>query len=86
MQRILLAIAGVMALGFAAANLKSLSRRPSPSVLLSDLKLEQQADASGILGAPSKFKVTPQTVDYLTKLQKDGKVLIVDATGSIHIQ
>ena len=86
MRRALMAVAGVVALGFVAANLNISQPQAITDGVLTDLKLEPQPNTTGLVGGPSKFKVTQKTIDYLTKLHTDGKVIVVGSNGSIHIE
>jgi hypothetical protein len=48
---------------------------------IEELKLE--AVKSKVIGGPQRYKVTKATIDYLQKLMKEGKVIIVNNDGSI---
>jgi hypothetical protein len=56
---------------------------------LKELKFESvpapKVDGKSVMGAPPQFKVTKETIEFLTKLQKDGKVIQVDGDGKVEI-
>jgi hypothetical protein len=54
--------------------------------VLKELKFEQQPGDPKLIGAPPVFKITKDTLDYLQKLQKDGKTVAVQNDGSIKIK
>ena len=86
MKRALLATAAVLSLGFVSANLNISQPQAITDGVLSELKLEQQPDTSGLIGGPSKFKITHATLQHLTKLANEGKTIVVKSTGAIHVE
>lgn len=52
---------------------------------LGELKFESVAGKPGLIGAPSRYKVTKQTIEFLDKLAKEGKQIEVQATGQLKI-
>jgi hypothetical protein len=86
MKRTLMAVAGVVALGFVAANLNISQPQAITDGVLMELKLEQQPNTTGLIGGPTKFKITKATLDHLTKLHHDGKVIVATSNGSIHVE
>jgi hypothetical protein len=57
------------------------------SGVLTALKLESvpQKDPK-LMGAPPQFKVTKATIEYLQKLEKDGKVIEVQGNGELKVK
>ncbi len=53
---------------------------------LTELKFEEQPGDPKLVGAPPKFKVTKATIDFLQKLQKDGKTVEVQNDGSVKVK
>ncbi len=53
---------------------------------LKELKFDQLPGNPKLIGAPPEFKVTKETIDFLTKLQKDGKTIAVQNDGSIKLK
>ena len=86
MKRVLTTIAGMMALGFVAANLNISQPQAITDGVLQELKFEQQPNTTGLIGGPTKFKITHATLDHLTKLHNDGKTIVVNSTGAIRIE
>jgi hypothetical protein len=52
---------------------------------LTMLKFESVPGKPGLVGAPPKFKVTKQTIEFLEKLAKEGKIIEVQGNGSVKI-
>ena len=52
---------------------------------LADLKFEAVQQPGGLIGAPSHFKVTKQTIEHLRSLMKAGKHITVAADGKIAV-
>jgi len=50
---------------------------------LADLKFESVKQPGGLIGAPSHFKVTKQTIEHLRTLMKAGQHITVEADGKI---
>lgn len=50
---------------------------------LADLKFESVKQPGGLIGAPSHFKITKQTIEHLRTLMKEGKHITVEADGKI---
>ncbi len=86
MKRALLATAAVLSLSFVAANLNISQPQAITDGVLSELKLEQQPNTTGLIGGPTKFKVTHATLQHLSKLSNDGKTIVVSSTGAIHVE
>jgi hypothetical protein len=55
------------------------------SSVLAELKFESVPNKTGLIGAPPKFKITKQTLAYLEKLSKEGKVVEIQGNGSLKI-
>ncbi len=52
---------------------------------LAGLKFEKVEPKRGLIGAPSQFKITPATIQYLGSLMKQGKQITVAADGRIEV-
>jgi hypothetical protein len=52
---------------------------------LGELKFESVAGKPGLIGAPSRYRVTKQTIDFLDKLAKEGKQIEVQPNGQVKI-
>jgi hypothetical protein len=50
---------------------------------LADLKFESVKQPGGLIGAPSHFKITKQTLEHLRALMKEGKQITVEADGKL---
>ena len=55
------------------------------SGVLAELKFESVPNKTGLIGAPPKFKITKQTLAFLEKLSKEGKVVEIQGNGSLKI-
>jgi hypothetical protein len=53
---------------------------------LTELKFELQPGSPNLIGGPPQMKVTKATLEYLTKLLKDGKIVEVQNDGAIKIK
>ena len=49
-------------------------------------KLKLEVVKSKVIGGPQRYKVTKATIDYLQKLMKEGKVIVVNNDGSLTIE
>ena len=56
------------------------------SAALKDLKFEALPGNPKMVGAPPQFKVTNDPLDFLKKLEKDGKVIEIENDGSVKIK
>ncbi len=52
---------------------------------LTELKFEPLPGKPGLVGAPPKFKATKETIGYLDKLVKEGKIIEIQANGALNI-
>jgi hypothetical protein len=52
---------------------------------LTELKFEAVKSEGGLIGAPTRMKVTKQTIQHLRELMKAGKELTVAADGKITV-
>lgn len=52
---------------------------------LGELKFEPVSARSGLIGGPSRFKISQQTLDYLDKLAKGNKQIEVQANGQVRV-
>jgi hypothetical protein len=55
------------------------------SGVLAELKFESVPNKTKLLGAPPKYKVTKQTLEFLEKLAKDGQVIEIQGNGSLKL-
>lgn len=55
------------------------------SGILKDLKFESVENKSGVIGAPPKFKVTKETIEYLQKMQKEDRFIEVEGNGALKV-
>ena len=85
MRKIAYATFTFAALALMGANLIS-QHQAIVEGALTELKLKQLPGPPGIVGGPAQFKVTKETIAYLQKLQKQGKVIEARPDGSIHIK
>ena len=53
---------------------------------LAELKFEALPGNPKMVGAPPQFKVTKATIEFLQKLQKDGKVVEVGNDGAVKVK
>jgi hypothetical protein len=53
---------------------------------LSELKFESVPGNPKLIGAPPQLKVTKATIEYLQKLQKEGKIIEVQGNGELKIK
>jgi hypothetical protein len=53
---------------------------------LTSLKFESLPGNPNLVGAPPQFKVTKATIEFLQKIQKDGKTIEVQNDGSIKVK
>ena len=53
---------------------------------LKELKFEPLPGNPKMVGAPPQFTVTKATIDFLQKVQKDGKTIEVQNDGSIKLK
>jgi hypothetical protein len=85
MKRFLCATVAVVAVSLLGARHLITQDEALVSAVLTELKFESVPGKPGIVGAPPKFKVTKQTIDYLEKLLKEGKIIEVEGNGSLKI-
>jgi len=52
---------------------------------LTDLKFQVVKQEGGLIGAPSRLKITPKTIKHLRSLMKQGKELSIAADGKIEV-
>lgn len=53
---------------------------------LTKLEFESQPAAQGLIGAPPRLKVTQKTIDHLTKLMKENKMIEIQGNGAVEIK
>ncbi len=85
MKRLLCGLLVLAAAGSLGANRLITQDEALVSAALGSLKFESVPPPPRIVGAPPKFKVSKATLDYLTKLMKEGKTIEVQGNGSIKI-
>lgn len=85
MKKLLCAAVVLVAVGLLGANNLITQDEALVSAALKELKFESVAGKPGVVGAPPKFKVAKHTIDHLEKLLKEGKIVEVQANGSLKI-
>jgi hypothetical protein len=75
----------IVAIGLVAAKNLISQDAALISAGLRTLKFEPLAGKPDVIGAPPKFKVTRQTIEYLEKLRKDGATIEVQNNGSVSV-
>jgi hypothetical protein len=85
MKRIVCVAAMLVAVGSLGAKSLITEDEALVSGALTTLKFESVPGTPGLVGAPPKLKVTKQTIEYLEKLRKDGKLIEVKGNGSIQL-
>jgi hypothetical protein len=83
MKRFLCTSAVVACAGLFSATLYISETQAIVQSGLADLKFESVKQPGGLIGAPSHFKVTKQTIEHLRTLMKAGKQITVEADGKI---
>jgi hypothetical protein len=85
MKKVICVAAMFVALGLLGAKSLITQYEALVSGALTTLKFESLPGKPGLVGAPPKLKVTKQTIEYLEKLRKDGKIIEVQNNGAIQI-
>lgn len=85
MKKVICVAVMFVAVGLLGANSLITQDEALVSGALTSLKFESVPGKPGLVGAPPKLKVTKQTIDYLEKLRKDGKIIEVQNNGAIQI-
>jgi hypothetical protein len=86
LARVVLACAVVLVVGFALGAMFITQYAGLVSAALTELKFEAQPGNPKLVGAPPQLKVTKATIEYLHKLQNDGKIVEVENDGSLKIK
>ncbi len=81
-----LAIVAVSTLGITLGAMFITQNAGLVSAALQQLKFEELPGNPKLIGAPPQLKVTKETIDFLVKLQKDGKLVEVENDGSLKIK
>jgi hypothetical protein len=79
---VLLFAVAVGGVGFGANALVTQIQAAVNSALV-ELKFEPIEAKGGVIGGPSKFKVTQATLDHLAKVLEDGKTITIDSKGKL---
>jgi len=79
---VLVALAAVSSMG---ATLLISQSQALVGGALGELKLESVPNKSGLIGAPSRYKVTKESLAFLEKLSKQGQQIEVHANGELKI-
>jgi hypothetical protein len=74
-----------LAIGAMGATLLATQVQAAVDAAMIGLKLEVVPSSTGLTGAPATYKVTQRTVDYISKLLKDGKTITVNTDGTIKV-
>lgn len=48
-------------------------------------ELKMKPIPSKVLGGPQKYEITDETIEFLTKAKKSGKVVVLKSDGSIEL-
>ena len=83
---VFLCIALVIAIGLSLGAMFITEHAGLVSAALTQLKFEAQPGNPKLIGAPPQLKVTKATIEYLQKLQADGKIVEVENDGSLKIK
>ena len=84
--RTLFAALVVAMIGFSLGAMFITQNAGLVSAALMQLKFEELPGNPKLIGAPPQLKVTKETIDFLTKIQKDGKIVEVENDGSLKIK
>lgn len=84
MKKLLSMLVAVAALGLMGAKLIT-QDEALVSGALRELKFESVPAKAGLVGAPPRLKVTKQTIEFLEKLAKEGKLVEVQGNGALKI-
>jgi hypothetical protein len=79
------AVVVFVAVGLLGANSLITRDEALVSSVLTTLKFESVPPKAQVLGAPPKFKVSKQTIDFFETLAKEGKIVEVQGDGSVKI-
>jgi hypothetical protein len=86
LRRLPLAIVIILTLGVLSGAMFITENAGLVSAALTELKFEAQPGNPKLIGAPPQLKVTKGTIEYLMKLQKEGKIVEVENDGSLKIK
>jgi hypothetical protein len=81
-----LAIGAVLTVGMLLGAMFIAQNAGLVSAALQQLKFEELPGNPKLIGAPPQLKVTKETIDFLVKIQKDGKLVEVENDGSLKIK
>jgi hypothetical protein len=81
-----LAIGAVLTVGMLLGAMFITQNAGLVSAALQQLKFEELPGNPKLIGAPPQLKVTKETIDFLIKIQKDGKLVEVENDGSLKIK
>ncbi|MGD9721065.1 MAG: hypothetical protein AB7O59_03305 [Pirellulales bacterium] len=85
MKRVALIAVALVALASVGANYLISQDAALAGGVLATLKFERVAPKPDVIGAPPKFKVSKQTIEFLTKAMKDGSIVQVNNNGSVEV-
>jgi hypothetical protein len=86
MRKLAAAVLVCVAVGAAVGAMYITENAGLVSGALQDLKFEQLPGNPKMIGAPPQLKVTKATIEYLQKLQKEGKIVEVQNNGSVVVR
>ena len=86
LRRLSLEMVVILAIGFSLGAMFITEHAGLVSAALTELKFEAQPGNPKLIGAPPQLKATKATIDYLQKLQRDGKIVEVENDGSLKIK
>jgi hypothetical protein len=85
MKRMALIAIALVAVSCAGANYLISQDAALASGVLTTLKFEPVPGKPDVIGAPPKFKVSKETIEFLTKAMKDGSIVQVNNNGSVEV-
>ncbi len=85
MKKLLCVALAITGMGLMGATSLITQDEALVSGALTELKFEAVPGKPGLVGAPPKFRITKQTIEYLEKLERQGKHIEVQGNGAIKI-
>jgi hypothetical protein len=85
-RAVIWSVLAVIAIGLSLGAMFITEHAGLVSAALTQLKLEALPGNPKLIGAPPQLKVTKATIEYLQKLETDGKIVEVENDGSLKIK
>lgn len=85
MKKLLLSAAVVIGL-FCSMGAFITQHQAVATAALSELKLKMLPAEEGLVGGPTTYEVTDETIEYLESLKEDGKKIVVESSGKVTIK